>query len=781
MKRLLISLSLAAAAFGAGLGVQQNATVKVAAEGYGITEQAALYQALGNAVRNANGTEIAPNSALLLTESHAFDRGYRSYERIAYTSEQVTSSYRGYVKNYEILESGQRKIEAGGDFGTSKDEIGGSLELVAGEEQAGTLTLDGEKKSEQTSGRYITCYYVKVLAEVYRYESPFKEAKDEMVRLIVLPFDGALSFSAPLADGIQEALAGANRFNILDRARSEEFAKERNIWLSNDANIAEKSRLSMVLGADMMLTGTIRECKFVPALRDNSNRQRELYKLEIDVEYSLISVPDRAVKYQSSKKLTLTPAQLDAINVKVVPSDLALNKDKVLRSIAAQLGEQIAYEACDYVYPVLVAKVDGGRIYLNQGAGRLKDGQKFTVYSKGEEVIDPQTKLSLGAVEKPVAVIAVGESLDKMSIASLLRGDISAVKAGDKCRMADSEQESAPVAAAVAAAGYGKHADVDAVSRATPAALSAAELRPKKIAVIAPRTYSERYRVMNSIAPADIVGERFASALTSAMSKTGRFTVLDRGYQAEYDVEIDLLMKDGKIDGIMDKVEQIDAADYLLAGTISQFYVTKENVNIAAAGLTSTRYNVIFYYDYRIIELKTREILFSDIMSLVWDDDAVKREVPGLEFSDELDLAENSATASVLGAAARAATAKFVDQLYPVVIIGREGDRVALNAGNSVLRFGEMLSVYSAGKEMKDPYSGRSLGRFEGAAGTVRVVETNADVSYAVVVDENEEIGEGAICRQVATRAARTMRRPEPRRSNIRKTESGGVKLPFDR
>jgi len=253
---------------------------------------------------------------------------------------------------------------------------------------------------------------------------------------------------------------------------------------------------------------------------------------------------------------------------------------------------------------------------------------------------------------------------------------------------------------------------VDGGGQTEAVTLPEVELMPKKIAVIAPRTYSDRYRVMDSIAPSDIVGERFASALTSAMSKTGRFNVLDREYQAEYDSEIDLLMNDGKIEGIMDKVEQIDAADYLLVGTISQFYVTKENVNIAVAGLTSTRYNVIFYYDYRIVELKTRKVLFSDIMSLVWDDDAVKREVPGLEFSDELDLAENSATASVLGAAARFATAKFVDQLYPVVVIGREGDRVALNAGNSVLKFGEMLSVYSTGKEMKDPYSGRSLGTF---------------------------------------------------------------------
>ena len=78
-----------------------------------------------------------------------------------------------------------------------------------------------------------------------------------------------------------------------------------------------------------------------------------------------------------------------------------------------------------------VVKVERGRIWLNRGQDAMAVGDALEVFSKGEELIDPETGISLGSEYSMTGRARVTEVREKFSIAEL---DVSAgtVNRGDR-------------------------------------------------------------------------------------------------------------------------------------------------------------------------------------------------------------------------------------------------------------------------------------------------------------------------------------------------------------
>jgi curli biogenesis system outer membrane secretion channel CsgG len=78
-----------------------------------------------------------------------------------------------------------------------------------------------------------------------------------------------------------------------------------------------------------------------------------------------------------------------------------------------------------------VIKTEGKKIWLNMGSDAVSVGDVLTVMSKGEELIDPDTGISLGSSDTEVGSLKVSQAQEKFSIADTvsLNGQ---VKRGDK-------------------------------------------------------------------------------------------------------------------------------------------------------------------------------------------------------------------------------------------------------------------------------------------------------------------------------------------------------------
>ena len=88
----------------------------------------------------------------------------------------------------------------------------------------------------------------------------------------------------------------------------------------------------------------------------------------------------------------------------------------------------------EQVWQGRVVKVDGNRIYINAGSSmNIGNDMVFTVYSKGEELIDPDTGLSLGSALSRSGTIRVTQVAEKFSIGQVIEG--SGFRRGDIIKM----------------------------------------------------------------------------------------------------------------------------------------------------------------------------------------------------------------------------------------------------------------------------------------------------------------------------------------------------------
>ena len=101
--------------------------------------------------------------------------------------------------------------------------------------------------------------------------------------------------------------------------------------------------------------------------------------------------------------------------------------DKAVREIVRKM-DRIPWEG-------KIVKVAGDTIYLNAGSdSNIFGGDEFTVFSKGEELIDPDTGICLGSEDTKVGRIQVFEVDEKFAKARVTAGSIAAFKRGDIVR-----------------------------------------------------------------------------------------------------------------------------------------------------------------------------------------------------------------------------------------------------------------------------------------------------------------------------------------------------------
>ncbi len=79
-----------------------------------------------------------------------------------------------------------------------------------------------------------------------------------------------------------------------------------------------------------------------------------------------------------------------------------------------------------------VVKVDTDKVIVNLGEGTVSTGDLLKAVSKGEEFIDPETGLSLGAEEEEIGVLKVTSVQEKFCYAEPVGFEVSALSRGDK-------------------------------------------------------------------------------------------------------------------------------------------------------------------------------------------------------------------------------------------------------------------------------------------------------------------------------------------------------------
>ncbi|MCK4926732.1 CsgG/HfaB family protein [Candidatus Aerophobetes bacterium] len=237
-----------------------------------------------------------------------------------------------------------------------------------------------------------------------------------------------------MSDMLVSALVNTGRFTVLEREALQDILEEQNLAEEGRVSAQTAAQAGKLLGAQILIRGAITEFSHQ---KSGTGGQIKIKGFSIGgtKEVAHVAVDVRMYDTTSGEILTSKPveggAETRALKVGVVYKDLAFGAGgfektplgKATREVINEAVELIISEMKAIPWEGAVVTVRDGQVYINAGSNdNVEQGDRFLVFEKGEELVDPMTGLSLGAEETELGIIKVVSIKEKYSIAETVLG-----------------------------------------------------------------------------------------------------------------------------------------------------------------------------------------------------------------------------------------------------------------------------------------------------------------------------------------------------------------------
>ena len=296
-----------------------------------------------------------------------------------------------------------------------------------------------------------------------------------------------------------------------------------------------------------------------------------------------------------------------------------------------------------------------------------------------------------------------------------------------------------------------------------------------RLAVMPLKAEAPSYSFIELVMTGDQLADKLSQKITTALTQTNKFAVLDREHIQEYLHEQKVLFNTAPIEE-QARIGQALGADYMLVGTVTEADLRIKRTTNEAIAHTFKEYRADFAFDYRVIVASSRQVKFSDSVRLRFETDDVKQLVTKWEPTD-LDYKE--LVDNLIATAAAEVVNRLSDRLNPprIASIAADGN-VIIDQGGDRLVTGTLLDVFKADKQITDADTKETIGSTEILVATIRIDKVAPAFAYCSVVSgDASQLAKGLICRTKSLPAGE----PEGMKSNVERTPQGGVKLPFDK
>lgn len=379
MKKILImilglTLSLNSA-------VVTKTSVKTATgEGYGLTYEQAVDNALSEAVGKLNG----------------------AYIKSAHESKTFTSNHNG---NINYLENYNKKISRA--------------------TQGRFNSFDVISKDETPSG-FRVVVQVKKVSSSKHYKKPGQNTNKH--NIIVVPRINNLNmhnvgrdelmFLTTLRQNIQNEIYKARKFNLLDRDNQDITSTEES-FIKNNASKDEALRLGLNLGADYVFTFDVAKISYNPGTHSSYTNSTFKSSLSASVNYQIILLATKEIKYSNSSTITYS---FNALN--------DLEFDNFVKKIAKDMVDNFH----SGIYPPVIENISNNLAVFTQ---KLPVNTELECFSKGKVITDSRTK-EKSYTEDFSGIVEIIRNNEKQSYAKIISGS---VKKGDICRATQVKQK----------------------------------------------------------------------------------------------------------------------------------------------------------------------------------------------------------------------------------------------------------------------------------------------------------------------------------------------------
>ncbi len=232
------------------------------------------------------------------------------------------------------------------------------------------------------------------------------------------------------ADVFVTDLLNTGKFTVIEREKLDAVLQEQDLGASGAVTPQTAAKIGKLLGVDLIMTGSVSQFSISKAGGGLRGVRLGVTTGKVVMQARLVntSTGEIVVATEAENKKRLVGASIRGARF-YQDFDYGLANEVMHPAVEKMVAEIVSKSAgmSPAAKTGRIIKVEGTKVWVNLGAGSgVKAGDVFDVYRKGEELIDPETGLSLGAEEEKVGKIIITEVKAKYSIGSIQGGDVQA-------------------------------------------------------------------------------------------------------------------------------------------------------------------------------------------------------------------------------------------------------------------------------------------------------------------------------------------------------------------
>lgn len=224
-----------------------------------------------------------------------------------------------------------------------------------------------------------------------------------------------------MADMLTTELVKSGQYIVIERQSIESIMKEQQLGMTGAVTSQSAAKVGQLLGVELAIVGAVTEFGWAKSGSGINLKQKGFgfgissasATVGIDVRFintstGEILAADNVRKEKSKKGLKIDTQKLGFKNRNDFDQSLV---GKATREAIEDIMGKVDSQMTALPWQAKVIKVTGNNCYINSGAeSGVNIGDVFSVYQKGEELIDPDTGLSLGSEETKIGEIGVANN-----------------------------------------------------------------------------------------------------------------------------------------------------------------------------------------------------------------------------------------------------------------------------------------------------------------------------------------------------------------------------------
>ncbi len=288
------------------------------------------------------------------------------------------------------------------------------LPALAGAQEKATIAISSIKPTPSVAASVKDGTQVDSVtgtASQVKTDSVVLDTKQELNRIIE-------SLDSQLIDRVN----ATRKFDVLSRSDLADVVKEQDLGASGNVDSKTAAKAGQLAGAKYLLVATVDDYQdYVEKATFTGTGETATKRV---FRFSIVGKI-----YDSSTGKLLESANFQTGNDEFkqiqmersyVVKDGELS-DEMMIAVSRSMAEKIANHVVDILFPAKVLVKRDNTVTINRGEGAgVAEGDTFNVYALGAELIDPDTKESLGREEVKVGKVKISQVNPKTSMATIL-------------------------------------------------------------------------------------------------------------------------------------------------------------------------------------------------------------------------------------------------------------------------------------------------------------------------------------------------------------------------